>query len=124
MTNLTDHVAILLTIGFTVYSQLIMRWQVTAAGSLPAEVGGKLQFVWVLLLQPWVISAIVASFLAGVSWMLVMSRFELSYAFPFMGLNFVLIFLASIVFFGEVLTLSKLLGSLLVIAGIVVLARG
>lgn len=124
MNRLINHVPIWLTIGFTVYSQLIMRWQVSAAGSMPADGSGKLQFVLLLLRQPWVLSALVASFLAGVSWMLAMSRFELSYAFPFMGLNFVLIGLAGIVFFGEALTFSKLAGSLLVIAGIVVLARG
>lgn len=124
MSRLIDHSAILLTIGLTVYSQLIMRWQVAAAGSLPADADGKFQFVFALLLQPWVMSAIAASFLAGISWMLAMSRFELSYAFPFMGLNFVLILFASVILFGEALTISKLIGTLLVMAGIVVLARG
>ena len=109
MSKLLDHATILLTIGLTIYSQLIMRWRVAAAGSLPADPGGKFQFVLALLQQPWVMSALIASFLAGICWMLAMSRFELSYAFPFIGLNFVCILFASVLLFGEDLTISKLI---------------
>lgn len=123
MQRLADHMAISMTIAFTVYSQLIMRWQVAGAGALPAQTEGRIQFIATLLLQPWVLSAIAASFLAGISWMLAMTRFELSYAFPFMGLNFVLILFASVLLFGESLSTSKILGTILVVAGIALLAR-
>ena len=124
MQRLLDHGTIVLTLAFTLYSQVIMRWQVAGAGSLPADVTGKVQFILALLLQPWVLSAILASFLAGVSWMLAMTRFELSYAFPFMGLNFVLVAGAAALLFGESFTMARLVGTLLVVAGIVVLVRG
>ena len=93
------------------------------AGALPPHTEGRIEFIVTLLLQPWVISAIAANFLAGVSWMLAMTRFELSYAFPFMGLNFVLILFASVILFGESLSSSKFLGTVLVAAGILLLAR-
>jgi multidrug transporter EmrE-like cation transporter len=119
-----DHTYIFSTILFTVYSQLIMRWQVGHAGPLPADFAGRFQFIVVLLLNPWVISGVVATFFAGVSWMLVLTKFEISYAFPFVSFNFILVLLASVVLFQESLSVTKVVGTVFVIFGIVVIARG
>src|SRR4051794_31687322 len=82
MAKALDHVYIASTILFTVYSQLVMRWQVGLVGPLPPDVPGKIGFVVHLLLNPWVLSGVAATFLAGVSWMMTMTKFQLSYAFP------------------------------------------
>jgi len=124
MQRLWDHGFILATVIFTVYSQLIMRWQVSTAGPLPHDLTGKFLFIGSLLLNPWVFSGIVATFLAGVSWMLAMTRFEISYAFPFVSLNYVLVLFAGFALFNESFSFSKLLGSTLVILGILVIAKG
>jgi drug/metabolite transporter (DMT)-like permease len=71
-----------------------------------------------------VVTGIIATFLAGVSWMLAMTRFEISYAFPFVSLNYVLILIASIFIFNEPFTASKLLGSMFIITGILIIAKG
>jgi len=124
MSRFVNHSYIFLTILFTVYSQLIMRWQVAAAGQLPDDISGKIRFIVALLLNPWVVTSIVATFFAGVSWMLAMTRFEVSYAFPFVSLNYVLILAASVLLFNESFTVTKFVGSLIVIIGIIVIAKG
>jgi len=101
-----------------------MRWQVAAAGQLPDDISGKIRFIVALLLNPWVVTSIVATFFAGVSWMLAMTRFEVSYAFPFVSLNYVLILAASVLLFNESFTVTKFVGSLIVIIGIIVIAKG
>ena len=124
MNRLIDHGYILATLAFTVCSQLIMRWQVSQAGTLPSDLPGKLTFVGHLFLNPWVLTSIVATLLAGISWMLAMSRFEISYAYPWIGLNFVLMLLFGVFLFGESISMTKVVGTLLVVAGIAVIARG
>ena len=124
MIKILDHIYIFATIFFTVYSQLVMRNEVVKAGSLPPDVLGKMSFVANLFLNPWVLSSILATLLAGISWMLTMSRFEISYAYPWIGLNFVLMLLLGGVLFGESISASKVIGTLLVVAGILVIARG
>lgn len=111
------------TIIFTVYSQLIMRWQVTKAGILPIDLMDKVKFIVHLFLNPWVLSSICATLFAGISWMLTMTRFEISYAYPWVSLNFVLMLVFGVLIFNESFNYFKLLGSLLVITGIVVIAR-
>lgn len=124
LSRLIDHTYIFYTVLFTVYSQLIMRWQVSLAGALPGDTPGKFGYIIHLLLNPWVMSGIAATFLAGVSWMLAMTKFEISYAYPFVSLNYVLVLAASFLLFQESMSITKLVGTALVIFGIVVIAKG
>lgn len=124
MNRLIEHSFIFSTIVFTVYSQLIMRWQVSEAGPLPHNLSDKLGYVIALLLNPWVMSGIVATFLAGVSWMLAMTKFEISYAYPFVTLNYILVLAAGYLLFQETMSITKIAGSALVILGIIVISKG
>jgi len=124
MNRFLDHMYIASTIIFTVYSQLIMRWQVGLAGPLPVDLSGKLSYVGYLLINPWVISGVVATFFAGVSWMLAMTKFEISYAYPFISLNFLIILVAGYLLFSESMSGIKLIGTGLVILGLIVIAKG
>lgn len=117
------HIYIFSTIFFTTLSQLLMRWQVGLAGPLPGDAWGKAGFVGALLLNPWIIASVVSTFLAGVSWMLALTKFEISYAYPFSALTYVLVLLAGVVLFQDDANLGKIAGTALVILGVVVIAR-
>jgi multidrug transporter EmrE-like cation transporter len=112
------------TILFTVYGQIVVKWQVSQAGSLPVGALEKLEFLFTLLLNPWIVSAFVSAFVASLCWMAAMTKFQLSYAYPFTSASFVLVLLASAFFFQEPLTLLRVLGMILVIIGIVLGSAG
>ena len=63
-------------------------------------------------------------FLAFFCWMAAMTKFDLSYAYPFMSLSFVLVLILSALFFHETVTLAKVLGIIFIMAGIITGARG
>jgi multidrug transporter EmrE-like cation transporter len=111
------------TILLTVYGQLVVKWQVGQAGAFPEGVSDKVTFLVRLVVNPWVISVLLAAFLAALSWMAAMTQLDLSRAYPFIGLSFVLVLLLSGVFFGETITLTKMLGASLIVAGLVVGAQ-
>ena len=69
-------------------------------------------------------SAVVAGFFALLCWLAAMTKFELSYAYPFMSLAFVLVLIFSAVLFHEAVTVPKVLGVVLIMAGIIVASRG
>lgn len=112
------------TILLTTYGQLVLKWQVTTPAPPPFRFMDDWPSIIVLLLRPWVISALAAAFLASLCWMAAMSRLELSKAYPFMALNFLLVGLLAIPLFGEALTRPKIVGLCLVIAGLAVLSKG
>ncbi|MBB4131440.1 EamA family transporter [Xanthomonas sp. 3075] len=119
-----DYLYILATIVFTVYGQLILKWRIAKFGALPTETLAKLKFLVTLLFDPAIFSGFAAAFLASLAWMAAMTRFELSHAYPFMSLNFVIVVLLSGWLLSEPLTWQRLIGVGLIVAGTMVAARG
>ena len=108
---------------FTVYGQLVLKWRMNLKGQLPLELSEKFIFMAKLFLDPWLISGFAAAFVASLFWMAAMTRFEISFAYPFMSLSFVLVLILSIYVFGETFTWGKVLGLLLIAAGIIVTVK-
>jgi len=123
MSWLQRNAFLLLYILFTVASQIIMRWRVGPSSDAATDAMSRFQFVTSMLLTPWVWGAILCTFLAGVAWMLALTRFELTYAFPFTGVSFVLILFAGAYLFGEHVSLARIAGTLLVVLGLIVVVR-
>ena len=115
---------IFLTIVFTVYGQLIIKQQVNAVGGFPAGGPELIAFLLKFMVRPWVVSGFVAAILASVSWIAALSRFELSYAYPFMSLNFVVVVALSFWLFQEDLNSFKLIGLALICVGVLIVSRG
>lgn len=111
-----------LMIALTLYGQFALKWQVSIAGPLPADLRGQLQYVLGLLLSPLVISGLAAAFLASVCWMLALTKLELSRAYPFTALSLIMVVFLSASIFGEPLNAGKLVGSALIVAGVFVVA--
>ena len=108
------------TIFFTVYGQIVLKWRINSVGSLPKSLEDKIVFLFKLLFDPWVFSGFLAAFIASFFWMATMTKFDLSFAYPFMSLAFVLVFIFSIAFFNEPVTFQKILGLFLIISGIII----
>lgn len=119
-----NHIYIAATIVFAIASQLIIRWQVGLAGELPVAMWDKALFIGRIFLSPWVMLAFVCTFLGGISWMMTLTKFDLSYAYPFTSLTFVIMLVCGALFFEEPLTLHKLVGTLLVVIGLIIVTRG
>ena len=115
-----DYLFIVATIALTVFGQLILKWRMDQVGPLPLGIGGGLRHILGLLIDPVVLSSFGAAFLASLAWMAALTRFELSYAYPFMSLSFVFVLVLSVVFLGETLTLNKAIGVALIGIGTVV----
>ncbi|WP_455921242.1 EamA family transporter [Pseudomonas putida] len=124
MTRLFDYAYILATIAFTVYGQLILKWRIGQLGVLPAGTFDKLKFLVGLLFDPAIFSGFAAAFLASLAWMAAMTKFELSHAYPFMSLNFVVVLLLSGWLLSEPISLQKVFGVALIVLGTLVAARG
>ena len=122
--DFVGHFYLAATLAFTVYGQLVLKWQIGGAGPLPDGSSEKLLFLFRQLLNPWIISGFASAFIASLAWMAAMTRFDLNYAYPFMSLAFVIVMLFSVLFLGEAVTVSRLLGTLLVMVGLIVIARG
>jgi len=123
MARALDYLYILATIVLTVYGQLVLKWRVSSFGPLPADLSGKARFMGTLLMDPLVLSGFAAAFGASLAWMAAMTKFELSHAYPFMSLNFVVVLLLSALLLGEPLSPTRLSGVALIVLGTIVAAK-
>jgi len=106
------------TVFFTVCGQLVLKWRIAMYGALPDSIMEKIIFLSKLLFDPFIVSGFAAAFVASFFWMAAMTKFEISFAYPFMSLAFVLVLVFSVLLFHETLTWQKLAGTLLIVSGI------
>jgi multidrug transporter EmrE-like cation transporter len=125
MQFILNHFYLLLAISFGVVSQLIIKWQMSAFSFDDYETWqDKFILAFSMLLNPYIIISLVLTLLAGVTWMIAMTKFEISYAYPFTLLGLVLVTIFSVVFFGESVNTYKISGIALIILGISVISKG
>lgn len=114
-----DHLYIWLSILFTVSGQLILKWR---SDYVEIKFSGIKD--WANLLTPlkdiWVLIAYGLALVASVCWLLALKKFELTYAFPFAAISYVLILLVGGVIFSESITTYKIIGCTLIMLGIFV----
>ena len=104
--------------------QLVIKLRVVSAGALPVGVPEKVRFLAGLLLDPWIVSALAAALLALVLWMAALTKLDLSHAYPFVSLSFVLVAIASALLFHEPLTGLKIAGVVLICLGVAIGSQG
>ncbi len=118
--TLVSWVYVAATVSCTVYGQLTVKWRVSEAGEFPTTHEARCSLPAVTGRESMVISAFAAAFAAALAWMAPMTRLELSRAYPFVTVSFVLVLMASGILFGERLTLAKAAGVGLILLGLAV----
>lgn len=118
------------TIIIGVMSQLILKWRVTALTTgadidIPQAWSRKIPWLLVnVLFDRFIILSIFLSFLSGISWMATMSKLEISFAYPFTSLGYVLVLLSSHFLFGESMNIKKIMGIGLIMTGLIISSQG
>ena len=112
------------TIVLTVYGQLVIKWQVSRAGARTARTGDRVRYALDLMANPFVITVYLAVGAAGLLWIVVMTKLDLSRAYPFVSLAFALVVVLSAVFFDEPLSVPKVVGVALIVLGVAIGTQG
>lgn len=76
-----------------------------------------------VFLNPFVFLGMVVYILSAGAWIWVLSKVEISLAYPFVGLSFIITFAFGIFLFDESLSFAKISGTVLVMLGCIVIAR-
>jgi len=115
-------ILILASVCLSAMAQVSFKIGVSAATAAErAGSGGPLLLH--AILTPGVIAGLALYGIGTLLWLAALSQVELSQAYPFVGLGFVLTSLFGYLLFGEALGPQRVIGTLLVLGGIVVVAR-
>lgn len=102
---------------FGICGQLMLKHGMSRMGSVTA-VGGSL--IRGIITSPWVIGGLVVYGLGVINWLLALSHLELSYAYPFASLSYIGIIIGSYFIFKERITMLRVAGIAVIIAGVLV----
>jgi len=71
----------------------------------------------------WVWSSLLCYGVSAVVWMVVLSRVDVSFSYPFVALGFVIVSIAGYFLFQEQITVARIIGMVLIVAGILFIAK-
>jgi multidrug transporter EmrE-like cation transporter len=115
---------ILASVTASSFAQLLLKLGMSSHASQGVlRDGGAIAIVLTIGLNPLVIGGLLLYLLSAVVWLGVLSHMELSLAYPFVALGFVFTAVLSHLFIGEAINLQKIIGTTLIVVGVVVLAR-
>lgn len=117
---------ILLSVAFSAFAQIALKAGMAAPAVQRAllDGAGKVAAVGVIAFNPFILLGLFLYFASAAIWLLVLARVEVSFAYPFVALGFVLTAVLGRLVFQDSFSAAKIIGTLLIMAGVVVLARG
>jgi multidrug transporter EmrE-like cation transporter len=114
---------ILLSVAGGVAGQLAIKVGVTRAGAAAVEAAGPISTLITAFRSPLVWLGLGLYGLGALAWILVLTRLDLSLAYPFLALNFILIAVASRLLLGEAIPPLRWGGIAVICIGILLIAR-
>jgi len=74
-------------------------------------------------LNPWVFSGMTLHVAALVVWLWALSRVDISFAYPFLALGYVIVGVMAWIWLGESLSVTRIVGMLIILTGLVVISQ-
>lgn len=106
-----------------VSGQLFLKLGMTRLGFQTISPATVIPTIVRLLLSPWVMLG-VAIYIAGTfTWLIVLSRIDLSLAYPMTSMSYILIVGSSWLLLGESVNRLKIVGVFVIIAGVVLISQ-
>jgi multidrug transporter EmrE-like cation transporter len=97
--------------------------QSSPAVSLALTEGHAWRIALSILATPHILTGLGCYVFGMVVWLLVLSKVDVTLAYPFVGLGFLITLVLGVVLLGETVSVERVAGTLLIILGIVLTAR-
>lgn len=114
---------ILVCVALGVGGQLLLKQGMSADRDAVDRVDEVLPRLAKAALNPMVLAGFLLYGLSAALWLIVLTRAELSWAYPMLSLGYVLVVLLSRVLFHEAVTPPRLIGTLVIVAGVWLISR-
>jgi drug/metabolite transporter (DMT)-like permease len=119
-----SYIYLAVSIVSTVIGQICLKKGMLKAGPIPISLMEKSFFVLNLMVfNQYIVAGLILAIITTISWMLTLSKLQLSSAYPFMSLAFPLVIILSTYFFGETISLLKYVGIILIMIGLIIISK-
>ena len=117
-------ILVLVPVLIGVVGQLLLKKGMSVVGQFDfADAGQIIPQFYRAFTNPYVFAGFVFYFLSSLFWMIVLSRVELSVAYPMLSLGYVFVLVASFFLFSEAVSPVRWLGVLVILLGVTLISR-
>lgn len=121
---LKNYLLIFLSIILSVIAQTLLKIGMSKGGVISSvSFDTILPLIWRMGTNIFVIAGLSLYVIGTFVWLILLSRLDLSFLFPFGALQYFIIYLISYFFLGEHITLGRIAGVALIMVGIVIISR-
>lgn len=103
--------------------QLLLKFGMDRIGEFAFSAHNIMPIAVKIICNPFIVLGTGCYALSLVIWLLVLSRAEVSYAYPLLSLGYVITAIAAYFLFGDSLTVIRILGIGLIILGVICITR-
>jgi drug/metabolite transporter (DMT)-like permease len=103
--------------------QVLLKKGMNTMGALSFSLSGLGSLIFRLATNPLVVGGLMIYVVGTLFWLLALSRVDLSFAYPFASMSYILMLLASWLLLNENLTVMRVSGSLVVLLGVLLISR-
>jgi multidrug transporter EmrE-like cation transporter len=114
---------ILVCVAFNTIAQVLLKAGTKAVGAIDLSTGHAWQTATSLVFEWHIFTGLVCYVASVAVWLLVLSRTEVSIAYPMSSLGYVATAVAAWYLFGEPMTAMRVAGIIVIIAGVYLVAR-
>ena len=114
---------ILISVTASAAGQILLKRGMLGIGTLTLTLDQLGSILWRLATNPYVIIGLAIFVCGTVFWLAALSRMDLSYAYPFASLGYLIMLAASGLLLKEDITVARLLGTLVVGLGVFLVSR-
>jgi uncharacterized membrane protein len=116
---------ILLSVSIAVCGQLMLKVGINRIGIVNFGTLSTLkQFFLGVIKSPMVMSGLFLYVVSAAIWLIVISAVDLSFAYPFIGITYVMVLVLSKFILKEDVNLIRWIGALIITIGVIVISRG
>lgn len=112
---------IIISVGLSAGAQVALKSGADKVRALGQT--GVANELWAMAQNPLIWTGLLLYGFGAMIWLFVLGRAPLSLAYPFVGLGFIMTMTAGAIFFSESLSAERICGTLLIVAGCVLVAR-
>ncbi len=116
-----NYLLVLASVSLAVVAQLMMKNGMNQFGKFP--VSQIISKTIPMILNPWVFAGFVLFGISSIIWLAVLSRMNLSLVYPMVSLGYVVVAIASIIFFHENITFVRWMGIAVICVGVFLISR-
>jgi multidrug transporter EmrE-like cation transporter len=114
---------ILFTVLTNAAAQIMLKQGMLSLGPLTFSSDTIVQRVFQIIFNPWVFIGLTTFVISMASHLFVLSKVDLSFAYPFLSLAYVVVAVIAWLFFKEDLGAYKIIGIVLICAGTILIAQ-